>query len=58
MASDAPTLRIIAVGLLGIVGISVLGYTGENLAQRIKISAGVDGFSAELGAKETPHEGE
>lgn len=49
MRADAPTLRIIAVGLLGIVGISTLGYTGENLAQRLKFRVGVDGMEAEIG---------
>ncbi len=49
MAADAPTLRIIAVGLLGIVGVSVLGYTAENVTQRIRFKAGIDGVEGEIG---------
>lgn len=49
MATDAPTLRIIAVGLLGIVGVSVLGYTAENVTQRIRFKAGIDGVEGEIG---------
>lgn len=49
MRADAPTLRIIAVGLLGVVGISTLGYTAENVTQRIRFRAGADGIEAEVG---------
>lgn len=52
MADDAPTLRIIAVGLLGIVTISVLGYTAENVAQRVRFKAGIDGVEGEIGGSE------
>lgn len=48
-AEDMTTLQIIAVGLLGILGISVLGYTAENVTQRIRFRAGLDGIDGEIG---------
>ena len=48
MRTDAPTLRIIATGLLFVVGISVLGYTAENVTQRISFHAGPDGLTGDI----------
>ena len=47
--ADTVTLRLVATGLLGIVGISVLGYTAENVVQRIKFHIGATGVDAEIG---------
>lgn len=50
--TDAPSLTVIAMGLLGILTISVLGYTAENVAQRIRFKAGLDGVEGEIGSQD------
>jgi len=46
---DPVTVRHIAYGLLMIVGLSVLGYTAENVTQRIRFKAGPSGVEGEIG---------
>lgn len=50
--AETQPLTVIAVGLLGILTISVLGYTAENVAQRIKFRAGLDGVEGEIGGEQ------
>lgn len=44
--------RILAVGLLGIVGLSTIGYVAENVTQRISFHIGADGAYAEIGGED------
>lgn len=46
---DAPSLLVIALGLLGIVLISVMGYSAENIAQHIEFKAGLSGVEGSIG---------
>lgn len=46
---DELTVRHIAYGLLVIVGVGSFGYIAENVAQRVKFKAGLDGIEGEIG---------
>ena len=46
--ANMSTLQIIASGLLAILFVYALGYIAENVAARIKISAGPAGFKGEI----------
>lgn len=54
---DTITVRQIAWGLLGIVGISALGYVAENVTQRVKLKLSATGAEAEIGAESKPGRG-
>lgn len=46
---DPLTIRHVAYGLLLIVGLSVFGYIAENVTQRIRFKAGLNGVEGEIG---------
>lgn len=46
---DKLTVRHVAYGLLGIVGVGSFGYIAENVTQRIRFKLGPGGAEGEIG---------
>lgn len=46
---DAITVRHVAYGLLGIVGLGSFGYVAENVTQRVSFRVGPGGINGEIG---------